>query len=335
MTKPRFYIFHGEDEFTRSEQLAELKKRMGNPAIADLNTTILDGSQVSLAELRLACDTVPFMSDRRLVIVDGLLSKLEPSKKEGEPAAWQEEYLEGLVDYLKQLPSTTRLVFIEEKAIGKDNPVHRLALSDERGFAKEFKLPSRGELGRWIEERARAKGAQIDPAAARELANFVGDNLRLLDQEMEKLIAYTDGARPISRDDVHLLTSYVREANIFHMVDALGRRDGQRASKLLHRLLDDGEHPLALLGMIVRQFRIMIQVKDLARRGLGTRAVSARLGLPDFVVRKGLRQARGFSMAQLEGIHHKLLETDLAIKTGKMDAVLALDMLVVSLSGGG
>lgn len=328
-----FYIFHGEDEFTCSERLAELKEKMGDPAMADLNTTVLDGSQVSLAELKLASDTMPFMSDRRLVIVDGLLSKLEPGEGK-ERAPWQEEYLEELVAYLKQLPGTTRLVFVEEKTIGEDNPVHRLALADERGFVKEFELPSRGELGHWIEERAKAKGAQIEPAAARELANFVGDNLRLLDQELGKLIAYTDGARPISRDDVHLLTSYVREANIFHMVDALGRRDGQRASKLLHRLLDDGQHPLALLGMIVRQFRIMIQVKELAGRGLGTRAIGARLGLPNFVVEKELRQARGFSIAQLEGIYHKLLETDLAIKTGQMDAVLALDMLVVGLSGG-
>ncbi len=328
-----FYIFHGEDEFTRSEQLAKLKERMGDPAMADLNTTILDGSRVSLAELKLACDTVPFLSDRRLVIVEGLLSRLEPSEGKRR-AAWRKEYLEGLVDYLRQLPSTTRLIFVEERTISEDNPVYRLALSGRQGYVKKFELPLRGELSRWITDRVKAKGAQIEPEAAKELADFIGDNLRLLDQEIEKLIAYTDGARPISREDVHLLTSYVKEANIFRMVDALGQRDGQLASKLLHRLLDEGVHPLALLSMIVRQFRIMIQVKELAGRGLGTRAIGARLKLRDFVVEKGLQQARGFSMAQLEEVYHRLLETDLAIKTGKMDAILALDMLVASLSEG-
>ncbi|MEA3459923.1 MAG: DNA polymerase III subunit delta, partial [Chloroflexota bacterium] len=317
MSEVRFYIFHGEDEFGCSEKLARLKERMGDPTMANLNTTVLDGSQVTLADLRLACDAAPFMAKRRLILVKGLLTRLEPREKRGERSPWQKKYLKELVDYLKQLPDTTRLVFVEGKTIGEDNPAYRLALSDEHGFVKKVKLPSEGELSGWIRERARAKGAQIEPAAARELATFVGDNLRLLDQEIEKLIAYTDGARPISQDDVRLLTSYVREANIFHMVDALGRRDGQRASKLLHRLLDDGAHPLALLGMIVRQFRIMIQVKELAGRGLRPRAIGAKLGLRNFVVRKGLRQARGFSMARLEGIYRKLLETDLAIKTGK------------------
>jgi len=113
----------------------------------------------------------------------------------------------------------------------------------------------------------------------------------------------------------------------------LGRRDGQRAARLLHQLLDEGEHPLALLGMIVRQFRILIQVKELSERGLSQQDMAARLKLHPFVVKKAVRQAMNFSTEQLETIYRRLLETDVAIKTGQMDAVLALDMLVVGLSG--
>jgi len=178
----------------------------------------------------------------------------------------------------------------------------------------------------------RKKGGQISPAAIEELAAFVGNDLRLLDQEIEKLVVYVDQARPISEEDVRLLVSYVQEANIFEMVDALGQRDGQRAAQLLHQLLDEGEHPLALLGMIVRQFRIIIQVKELSERGLREQAIAARLRLHHFVVKKAMRQAMNFSMEQSEAIYRQLLETDVAIKTGQMDEVLALDMLVVGLS---
>jgi DNA polymerase-3 subunit delta len=328
-----FYLFHGKDEFSRSETLAALKEKMGDPGLAELNTTIFDGSKVTLGELQHACGSVPFMADRRLVIVEGLLTHLESKGKEGALPAWQKEYLERLIQYLQRLPETTRLVLVEDRSISKNNPVLRLALADERGHVKEFKAPQGKELSRWIEERVRKKGGQINPTAVETLAAFVENDLRLLDQEIEKLIAYVDRARPISEGDVRLLVSYVREANIFDMVDALGQRDGQQAAKLLHQLLDEGEHPLALLGMIVRQFRIMIQVKELNGQGLNQQDIAARLKLHRFVVKKAVRQAMNFSMEQLETVYRKLLETDVAIKTGQMDDILALDMLVVELSG--
>lgn len=327
-----FYLFHGEDEFSHSETLAEFKEKMGDPGLAELNTTVFDGSKVTLGELQHACGSVPFMADRRLVIVEGLLARLESKGEERALAAWQKEYLEGLTQYLRRLPETTRLVFVENKSISQSNPVHRLALAEKRGHVREFKPPQGRELNRWIEERVRKKGGQINPTATETLTTFVGNDLRLLDQEIEKLIAYVDEARPISEDDVRLLVSYVREASVFEMVDALGQRDGQQAAKLLHQLLDEGEHPLALLGMIVRQFRIIIQVKDLSERGLSQQDIAARLRLHHFVVKKAVRQAMNFSMEQLEAIYGKLLETDVAIKTGQMDEVLALDMLVVGLS---
>jgi DNA polymerase-3 subunit delta len=327
-----FYLFHGEDEFSRSETLADLKKKMGDPGLAELNITVFDGSKVTLGELQHACDSVPFMADRRLVIVEGLLAHLEPKGEEGARSAWQKKYLEGLTQYLKRLPETTRLVFVEDRSIGKNNPVHRLALTDERGHVKEFEPPRRKELSHWIKERVKKKGGQINPAAVETLATFVGNDLRLLDQEIEKLVVYVGGGRPISEDDVRLLVSYVQEANIFEMVDALGQRDGQRAAKLLHQLLDEGEPPLGLLGMIVRQFRILIQVKELTGRGLSQQDIAARLRLHPFVVKKAVQQAMNFSLEQLEAIYRRLLETDVNIKTGQMDEVLALDLLVVGLT---
>ena len=276
----------------------------------------------------------------RWIFVPELLTRIEDrgkrkADKAKEQPAWKREYLEELTAYLKRLPETTRLVFVEGKSINPNHPVLKAALADrERGHVKEFRPPTSGKLRRWITDRVERKGGEIEASAAEELAAFVGSDLRLLDQELDKLVAYVDGARPITKDDVHLLVSYVQEANVFEMVDALGRRDGEQAIRLLHRLLEDGEHPLSLLGMIVRQFRIMIQVKDLVERGVPSKKIGAQLGLHPFVGEKGLQQSRNFSMEQLETIYRKLLETDLAIKTGQMDQVLALDMLVAGLSKG-
>ncbi len=337
-----FYLLHGEDEFSRSEALAGLKERMGDPAMAELNTTLFEGRKVTLDELKHACDAVPFLTDRRLVIVEGLLSHLEARRKKkgqtetkDEQPAWKKAYLEGLADYLKRLPETTRLILVEHKSIGARHPIRKLAEAEareERAYVKEFRPLQRGQLGGWIRKRAQSKGAEIAPAAVEELVAFVGGRLRLLDQELDKLIAYVDRTQPITDEEVRLLVSYVQEANIFEMVDALGRRDGQLALTLLHRLLEDGNPPLALLGMIVRQFRIMLQVKELEQRGVSRSEIGSRLSLHPYVVEKGGRQTRNFSMKQLEQIYDKLVQTDWDIKTGRLDPVLALDTLVVGLS---
>ena len=332
------YVFHGDDEFSRAEALAGFKTRMGDPVMADLNTALFDGRKVTFGELVHYCDTVPFMARVRLVIVENLLSRLVGGRRrrgKGKSSKGDQKFLESLLAYLPRLPETTRLAFVEDKVLSASHPVLKLAQENKNWIVREFRAPDErgGGLERWIVDRARRKGGEIEHRAARELANFIGRNLRLLDQELEKLVVYLDGERPIGVRDVHCLVAYAHESNIFEMTDALGRRDGPKASRLLHRMLKDGSEPLYLLSMIVRQFRIMIQVKDLAERGVHPNDIPARLGLKPYPARKGLSQAAQFSMPQLEAIYRKLWETDLSIKTGQIEPVLALDMLVAGMCG--
>lgn len=334
-----FYLFHGDDEFSRAEALADLKSRMGDdPALADLNTTLLDGKKIGRGELMHACDAIPFMANVRLIIVENLLARLVGQRPRGKKVTVSQrdrDFLDALLDYLPRLPHTTRLVFVDALTLSKTHPLIKLAQSEKKGYVREFRLPDerRGDLEPWIQKRAEKKGGEITRRAAHELATFVGARLRLLDRELEKLIVYVDGQRPVNVQDVRLLVPYVHEANIFEMADALGRRDGPRASRLLHRMLDDGNEPLYLLSMIVRQFRIMIQVQDLAGRGVHPNDIPKRLKMHPFVARKALSQADRFSMSQLETIYRKLWESDLSIKTGQIDSVLALELLVAGLCG--
>ncbi|UCC64173.1 MAG: DNA polymerase III subunit delta [Anaerolineae bacterium] len=333
-----FYVFYGDDEFSRAEALADFRARMGDPITADLNTTYLDGRKVTFSELTYFCDAVPFMAQVRLVIVEGLLTRLTGRRSrdgKAQISGRDQEFLEALLTYLPRLPETTRLAFVEAESLTARHPVLKLAQEEKRGHAREFRAPDErsGSLERWIQDRAGKKGGEIAPRAAHELASFVGNNLRLLDRELEKLAVYVGDRGTIGVDDVRRLVPYVHEANIFEMTDALGRRDGPRASRLLHLMLDGGNDPLYLLGMIVRQFRIMIQVKDLAERGVHPNDIPSRLDMKPFVARKGLDQAARFSMSQLETIYRRLWETDLAIKTGQTEPVLALDVLVAGLCG--
>jgi DNA polymerase-3 subunit delta len=338
-----FYVFHGEDEFSRADALARLRARLadGDPAMADLNTSVLDGSRLTMGELRHVCDSIPFLADRRLVIIHGLLGRLASGSRAKDEAdaeekqlAWKRAFLQDLVSYLPNLPPTTRLIFVETAALPASHSILKLAQEEEKkkkGGARLFAKPKERELPAWIRQQAQASGGAISNEAVTMLAALVGSDLRLLDQEIEKLLLYADG-RQVTSEDVHALVSRAREASIFDLVDCVGRREADRALRLLHHMLDQEAAPLYLLTMLARQIRILIQVGELRNRGLTPKEIAGQLKMHPYVVDKGLAQARNFSMAQLEAAYQRLVETDWAIKTGRSEDVLALDMLVVALT---
>lgn len=357
-----FWILHGEDEFRRSEFLSELKKEFGDPATLEVNTTLLDGRRVSLDEIVHAAGAVPFLGDRRLVIVEGLLTRLLPAgrgrgkTKQSEPKSAAQPrqggeteskdegtFLQGLKSALGRMPDSTVLVFNEPSSLPTQHPFMRTLLQEPAGAGgiQEFRPFSAsrrdgpGQLRRWITERARGKKVRLTPEATEALAVYVGYDLRLLDQELEKLATYSGGdGRTVTDVDVRTLVPYVREADVFEMVDALGRRDIRTAVVLLHRMLDEGKAPLYILTMIARQFRLMIQVKELHASGFALEECARELKLHEFVVKKTLSQAHGFTFPQLEAAYASCADFDAAIKTGLMTEVLALDMLVADLCGG-
>jgi DNA polymerase-3 subunit delta len=328
---PVFYVFHGADAFTIAETLKDFKHRLGPPEAIDLNTTVLEGRKQTIVEIRQACDTVPFLADKRLIVVYNLLTQWSSRGKRVEPNPVGES-LNTLVEYLPHLPNTARLVFVEDTALPENHPVIRLAERTGAGYVKRFDLPDSEGLPRWIAERAREHGGEIDPAAARQLATLVDDDLRLLDQEITKLVIHAGGERAITVTDVAHLVPYAQAAVIFDLVDALGRRDGKIAARTLHGLLEMGEHPLGILAMVVRQFRLLLQLKDLEAAGASLQDAIRTLRLHPFPARKLHRQATYFTAAQLEQVYRYLLEIDVAIKTGQTEAEVALDLLIAGLA---
>ncbi|HEX6387764.1 MAG TPA: hypothetical protein VF177_24105, partial [Anaerolineae bacterium] len=174
-----FYLFHGEDSHSQQETLATLLGKLGDdPAMLDLNTTRFEGS-VSFSELWQACGAIPFLAKVRLVIVKDLFSS-QPDKK----------LIDELVAHLPQLPKTTRLIFLESKALRANHPIVKLAKQEKRGFVKLFKRPEGQALERWIREQVAQKNGRISASATYMLAANVGNDTHILDNELEKLVLY-------------------------------------------------------------------------------------------------------------------------------------------------
>ena len=313
-----FYIFHGDDAHSIEKTLAGLQAKQGDVSMLDLNTARFEGRRVTFSELQHACDSIPFLSKIRLVIVSDLL-KNKP------------DFLDDLLAYLPTIPDTTRLVFVESRQLPDSHPAVKLALANDSGYVKSFTRPEGGTLERWVRNRVKDAGGQIKPQAAHMLAVNVGSELTILDNEIEKLVLYK-GREPIEPRDVTLLCPYVAESSIWDMVDAIGSRHSRTAAQLMHKKLTEGADPFYLFSMVVRQFRLLIQVKDLAEGGQSPVDIAKTLKIHSFPAGKLHAQSKNFTMAQLEQIYAHLLEMDVGVKTGRTDMVTALELLVAGVT---
>jgi DNA polymerase-3 subunit delta len=329
-----FYLLHGPDELGSAEFLADLKDKLGDPTTVSLNTALLDGKSMVLPELRSICGTMPFLAPQRLVIVEGWLTKLlgkgEGSDDEAEAGSSAKETLAAIAEYLPTLPDTTLLVFVEKRTIPERNPVLKAAAGQGWATLKLFDMPKGEALVRWITARAKAEGGAVSREAAQTLAGLETD-LRTLGNEITKLLTYVNYARPVDLADVEMLTPAGGEAKVFEMVDAVGQRRGPQAMRELRKLLEK-EDPLYVLGMIVRQFRLMLLARELLDARATEADISQALGLHPFPTSKVCAQARPYALPTLERLYRRLLDYDAEIKTGRVDPMTALDTLVASLT---
>jgi DNA polymerase-3 subunit delta len=328
------YILHGQDGFSLNQAVEKIKAGLGEREMIATTTTSLDGRNLTLTELRNRCDTVPFLSSHRLVIVDGLLARFEPkqsrprsgkrvTKSGGGLGEWQD-----LADYIGHMPATTVLVLVDGEVKGHNPMLKQLA---PLGKARNFPLLRDRNLKAWIQQRVKEEDGDINSQAVDLLAELIGGDLWAMSGEIQKLLLYCQ-ERPISEDDVGQLTSHVQEANIFALVDAVAEGRTELAQRVLHRLYHDGMAPTHILVMITRQFRLIAQARDL-EPGLSRPQIQDRLGLKSsYPLDKTLRQARLYDLDGVKRAYGKLLETDLAIKTGKYNDKLALELLVTELT---
>ncbi len=326
------HILYGEDDFSLSQALERIKAGLGDRETVATNTTRLEGQHLTLSELRNKCDAAPFLSSQRLVIVDGLLGSFE--EKQSKPRSSKGKSRNGLVEwegldsYVRQMPGTTTLVLVDREVKGNNPLLRKLSpLAEVRTFA----LLRGKDLKAWIRKRAGGEGGDITLQAVDLLAELIGGDLWAMDGEIQKLLLHNQ-ERPISEDDVRQLVSCIQEANIFALVDAVAEGRTELAQRLLHRLYDEGVPPTHILVMITRQFRLIAQAREL-KKGLSRLQIQDRLGLKQsYVVDKTLGQARLYDFEGVKRAYDKLLETDLAIKTGKYSDKLALELLVTELA---
>lgn len=327
---PVVYLLHGEDEFAIAQFVTDLESRLGDDSIASMNITCLDGRTCSQDELVSAVSVMPFLAERRLVELTHPLARISGKA--------DQEKFQAL---LERVPPTTALLLIFDQPL-KGSPkdgkhwLERWAEKNKgRVFERLFTLPKGPAMGQWIQKRAKDCGGQFTPQAAQLLASLVGDDPRMADQEIQKLLAYVNYERPVDPEDVYTITPETKKLEDFALVNALRSGRRREAIAALQKALQEDD-PLQILGSIIYQFRLMLLARSVLDAGGSTEQVVQELGdhlnVRSYPARIAADQARRYPSPVLEKIYRYLLDVDTAIKTGEVDASLALNQLVTQLT---
>jgi DNA polymerase-3 subunit delta len=321
---PNIFFLHGNDEFAIHRKIKDFESDFSDPTTAGMNTARLEARTMTENDFNNAVNAMPFLASKRLVIL------ANPSAKFNNVATRKK-----FEEFLINTPDTAKLVIhelIEARDVEKHWLIKWSAKNSSTIKTQAYFLPKQRDMPGWIINEVKNQSGQIEPAAAARLAEMVGTDTRQAGMEIAKLLAYVNWERPVRGSDVDAVCIVTSQQSVFDFVDALSQGNGKVAQKLLHRLLEN-EDPFSLWGMVVRQFRLLVQAREILDARGNKDDVARALGVHPFVAEKTTGQAGRFTMESLENIYHRLLNIDEQIKTSQVTLDLALDTLIVELAG--
>lgn len=296
------FLFCGEDSFTAFEK-ALLWKAKFLEKYGDLNCLIYRGEELTASEFQTALESYPFLSEKKLIFVSDFL-------KEGGA-----EDQKAVTEMLSDVPDYAVVLFWEHHKPDARTSLYKklvkLGQVENNAFKTGF------ELNKWIKARFGKHEVGVSDDVVRCLADLVGNNLWTLSHEIEKVVLYADG-KPITKEIVQNVVCPNPSSSIFALTDFLGERRLRDSLRTLEILLKSGESSVAMFFMLVRHFRIMSQVKDLADRGERAPAIAKKIKESPYVVNKIFAQTRRFEMEDLKMIYRELLSIDSGFKTGRI-----------------
>lgn len=306
----RFYLLFGEEEFLKQSY----KKRLRQAVAGDdtMNYNYFEGKRLDVQELISLANTMPFFSDRRLILVED----------SGCFKAASDELMEALPD----IPDTTCMVFVES-AVDKRNRLYKKV--KELGSAVELKRQSASQLAVWAGRILAQNGRKITSSDMNLFLERTGDDMETIRTELEKLISYTMGQEIVAREDIEAVTTVQVTNKIFDMVAAIVAGKTKIAMDRYEDLLTLKEPPMRILFLIARQFNQILLVKEMMASGNDKSAIASKLKIPPFAAAKLMPQARNFTKEQLAGCVEACVETEEAVKTGRLGDRLAVELLIM------
>ncbi len=291
-------LIHGEESFLVDRELRQIEEACKVQGPEDLNREAFDAAETAPSRVTSSARTMPFMGERRLIIVKNA-------------DKWSVDQWETLTDYAEN-PNPSSCVVLVVPSVDKRRAWWKKL--SKSANVRQCSRPPDNQLHGWIKKLANEAGLKPGPEVIRAIELRVGSDLQLIWREVLKLQAFAGEDGSLDAEDVRVLVAESKGHSVFVFCDAVGDRNLKEALRGLRRLQELGEAPLKILFMIARHFRILWKAKAVA--GKGGRQAAKTLGLPDFVAKKAMRQSSKWDEAQLDWVFARMLGTDLDMKSG-------------------
>lgn len=309
------YLFFGEEAYLKQLYKQKMKEAL-LPEGDTMNLTIYEGKNADPRAIMDQADTMPFFAEHRLILVEnsGFFKSASPE----------------LADYIPRLPQETVLVFVEDE-VDKRGRLYKAVKS--KGRIVEFARQDERSLTRWILGNVKKEQKKITENAMQLFLEKTGNDMGTIQKELEKLFCYTYGREEITVSDVEAICTTQTANKIFDMINAVAEKKQKRALELYYDLLALKEPPMRILFLIARQFNQLLQVKEMKSHGYDAGGIAGKLGTAPFIVKNALRQSGYFSLEDLEDGVRECVELEEAVKTGRMNDQMSVELLLIRLSG--
>lgn len=321
------YVCYGTEKYRIQEFIRLVTERIIDEEHRDFAVTKYDLGETPVEAVVDEAQTLPFLVPRKLIIVKDssllMAGGKESNKVEHRPESFL-AYLDSPAEY-----SVILFVVQGEKLDERKKIVKAIK---ERGAVIPFMPLSAEELIQWVVKQVEKSGCNITPQVAEKLVNYAGTHLQTLSAEIEKLTLYTGQGGAIDEASVRSLVVRSTEQNIFALIEEIASLRVSEALAIFYDLLKQREEPIKIIALIARQFRIMLQVKELMKQSYSQQQIASQLGLHPYAVKLAGEQARKYEADRLGQILASIAELDYEIKTGKMDKVLGLELFLLRLA---
>lgn len=319
------YVLYGTEKYRMKELCDVLEQQLLDPQDRDFAIVSYDLAETPIQEVVEEAETLPFMVPRKLIYVKD--SSLFTAAKESGKL---EHRVETLLDYMSNPAEYSVIVFmVHQEKLDERKKLVKLAKSS--GVVLSFSPLNGEELLKWVEQEASRRHCQMAPGAADTLIRNAGTQLQTLSAELDKLCLYAGEGAQITSEIVDQLVARTTEQNIFVMIEDIANLRLDKALGIFYELLKQREEPIKIAALITRQFRIILQVKDLSAQSYSQQQIASSLSLHPYAVKIAAEQARKFDSGQLKNIIHRLTELDFMMKTGRIDKVLGLELFLLRL----
>ncbi len=310
----QIYLLYGEEDYLRKQYRDRLIRALSDPE-DKMNYHYYEGKDVVPEKLIDLAETMPFMAERRLIVV--------------ENSGFFKSSQDKLADYMKEIPPTTVFVFVEEQV---DKRGRLFKACKDNGYAAEFAPQDEQVLKRWILGMIQKEGKQITQRALDEFMERTGTDMANISSELEKLFCYTMHKEDITSEDVDAVC--IRQINnrIFEMIEKVAAKQQSEALNLYYDLIALKEPPMRILFLITRQFNLLYQAKLLRGKGYDNKAIGSKLSLAPFIASKYMSQAARFKTEELRKAIEECVDAEERVKTGRMADMLAVELLIIRFS---